>query len=205
MSGLKATITPHTDAATEFLTSVCPCKVGDTIWQTGKRVNLNKPCPANTCMDSTWAGFPIGQSTKGYGSIQRFSGFLRMTHLDGDEATGNAATFTDSDRTFVVVDELDCSTNPANSGKETALVVMSVFVLLFFVYFVVGMLMNYRNTGSATMPHAEFWRDFPGLVSNGCTFTLCQCCGMRADSGARYNKANFSEATAETETGYGAL
>jgi len=62
--------------------------------------------------------------------------------------------------------------------------------LKFDYFFFLACPLRHRNTGSATMPHAEFWREFPGLVSTGCTFSICQCCGIRGDSGARYNKAS---------------
>ena len=39
------------------------------------------------------------------------------------------------------------------------------------VYFVTGMIMNYRSTGSATIPHVDFWRGLPVLIKDGAAYS----------------------------------
>ena len=69
-------------------------------------------------------------------------------------------------------------------------VAIMVFGGLGLLYFGSGMLINFlrsggKNGGTPTVPNADFWRSLPGLVAEGCAFTVCQVCGTRT-AGSRY-------------------
>merc|ERR1712146_139159 len=85
---------------------------------------------------------------------------------------------------------------PAKKGKgglSGGDIVLLIAFLSVFVYVVGGMLINYKNNRGPQIPHAKFWSQVPGLISDGVFFTFCQCCGMRA-SRAHYSSLNDENA-----------
>ena len=90
-----------------------------------------------------------------------------------------------------------------------------VFILILFitiiVYFGGGMAYNYKQSGTPVIPHVQFWQTLPGLVADGCHWTLRERCGTKP-SGAVYTtfgSGGSGGADAENPTtdrgGYGAL
>eukprot|EP00911_Craspedida_sp_UC1_P002873 UC1_evm2s2103 len=208
-TGIKAGVKPITDSAVSYLQAACPCVAsgGSSPWAKNKEITLQGQCPKGTCSNTLFLGFPAGETTTGYGGIQRFSQFLRFTRMLPDQQGGHDTTFNTTDRSFLLENNAECPTGPSGSTDDSgAIVAVAVIFGLVAAYFIFGMLINHRRTGAATVPHVEFWKTLPGLITEGITFSLCQCFGLRADTGPKYQSAQFNEnAVEEGTSGYGAL
>ena len=87
----------------------------------------------------------------------------------------------------------------SSGGISAGGVLLIVFFCLCFAYFGTGMALNFKRTGSPTVPHAAFWSQLPTLVAEGVVFSCCQCFGLR---GGRQD--SYSSLDTDTK-GYGSL
>jgi hypothetical protein len=105
---------------------------------------------------------------------------------------------------FPLVKQNECIVPPiVPSSASSKFPGGGVFLILLFiplfVYFLVGMALNYKNSGAATIPHKDFWVSLPGLVVSGCKFAFVEFFGLRAASSSGYTpQTNKAE-------GYGTL
>ena len=77
----------------------------------------------------------------------------------------------------------------AGGGLSIGSIILIVFFPLVFVYFVAGILWNYRKDKESSkldlIPNISFWRALPGLVKDGCIFVAgaCKSCAGRMRGG----------------------
>jgi len=207
-----ASIHPRTTSGATFLNTNCS-SCGNFF--NGVTTEFTSKCD---CPDlEALLGFPIMQSA--YGIVKAWdtpdnsmyykgNDFIRMTDFTS-KLPSVTATFTKVNGEYGSTDNNICPLAPQrpNPSSSTGLEGGDVFILLFFisatVYCGVGMGMNYRRTGGMSnggtpiIPHLHFWREVPGLVSDGMKFTFCQMCGLKKSSGFQ----SFGSANGD----YGAL
>jgi len=180
------TITPFTAEIVSRLVGVCACGV---TWTVGQAQTFTGPCPANTCTDTSWIRQPVGGPA--YGSMRHMGESLRMTEFDADKATGYQNDLQPYDYALTQLDSDPCEPAPPSPPapgpqKAGGMKGGEVFILLFFifagVYFVGGMALNFKQSGTPVVPHVDFWRGLPTLVAGGIRYVVS--CGKSGSTGS---------------------
>jgi hypothetical protein len=192
------TITPLTAEIVSRLQGVCACGV---TWTLGQAQTFTGPCPAGTCTDTSWLRQPIG--TAAYGSMRHMGESLRMTEFDADQTAGYQNDLQPYDYALTQLDSDPCTEAPPSPGpqKKSGMKGGEVFILLFFlfagIYFIGGMALNYKNTGTPGVPHIDFWRGLPGLVAGGIRFIL--------SGGKKGSSSDYAQFGGNPDNSYGSL
>jgi len=189
------------------------CSCGGS-WQ------LNVPRTITACSTCNIAF--IGQVSlgvsPGYGNILVYPYAIRRTQLSTTPNIGYATPLGLTDFPFTYVSffcpgaipqpspppALPCPTTPQASSSKSSGTGGTVFLILLFVggfvYFAAGMALNYKKTGSATIPHSEFWRSLPGLIVAGAKFSTIEGFGLLSTP----SSSGYTPQTNKHE-GYGTL
>ena len=171
-SNLTATVTPRTREAVEYLTVRCPCSITASVWAVNEVFQLSDACLANTCKDTHFLGFQVGEADTAYGNLLRYfqqvnnesqgsplirnetggirlsSDFLRLTQFVNDKAEAAAKMFVTSDPVFLLKE----SCNAPAAGVNAAIIAGSVvggLCGLCLVYYLFSRLL--RRSGYSTI------------------------------------------------------
>eukprot|EP00730_Choanoeca_flexa_P009376 TRINITY_DN12638_c0_g1_i1.p1 TRINITY_DN12638_c0_g1~~TRINITY_DN12638_c0_g1_i1.p1 ORF type:complete len:898 (+),score=250.52 TRINITY_DN12638_c0_g1_i1:149-2695(+) len=199
-------VTPYTPEAVNILTTNCGC---GKKWTAGVTETITEQC--SECASTIFLRQNFGPTS--YGGLYRTNNFLTVTVLDETE-DAYTTPFTQGDLQWILVDGVNPapappptpigpSPPPPASKAKKKMDGGGVFLLVVFLmtlsYFLAGMVINYRASGTPAIPHAAFWTSLPGLVSDGCYFSLCRCFGYGGNSGSG------SYTNIQSSGGYGAV
>eukprot|EP00040_Diaphanoeca_grandis_P004546 m.29259 g.29259 ORF g.29259 m.29259 type:complete len:956 (+) comp16066_c0_seq1:86-2953(+) len=188
-----AQIEPRSVEGAVFLNTNCSC---GTFLQGTIKV-FTEPCECRPL--EAMLGFPVLTTSSGVikawtaptNNMFKGDDFIRHTQFSAVKPP-TSIVFTKQNGDYTSDDVSQCPLSPHRPQPSTGVVGLQggdVFILLFFisltVYCGVGMGLNYRRTGGMSnggtpiIPHLSFWRELPGLISDGLRFTFINFCGLR--------------------------